>query len=360
MDGSPIAHPSRKDLDELQLSLDVALRNCAQYRDETLIAQQETMETLGRTQWPNQAASVAARALVVRMSRSAARLRKATERLEQDARNSHFAHVAEAQAAVDRTHYVRTVLTAQQQVAEATLTEEIRSSEEEFASFTRAALAQSKVKAAFGDALHTHRESAAHRETRSGLTGVIAKLQVDLAEASDRARKSELHVSALQKANSRLAAEREDDAARHKEELAQMQRRIVIQDEELVNNAAARGLLRGELERTQEAAEETDRATRRSFEVSEDMRIAEAKRLQREIDRMRAVRSKALDVGSYKGRTIHYLDSLRPPPPRAHDQPSLERALTRSALSWRDSQACDGLLQEILASVGPDMREPFL
>ena len=86
----------------LRRSLDVALYDSSRAREECVGAQQEVMDELGRTVWPNQTSGLAARALVVRLSRSAARLRAACERLEKEADVAHHAHKAELEAAFHR------------------------------------------------------------------------------------------------------------------------------------------------------------------------------------------------------------------------------------------------------------------
>ena len=342
--------------DELQLSLDVALRNCSQHREETVIAQQETLEALGRVQWPNQLASTAARALVVRVSRAAARLRAATERLEQDARTVHFAHMAQSRAAAERTAHIRARLVAQRDVAEAALSSEIHSSEEEFARFNKALRVKTMVKGAASSALEALRKKK-EAVPDDSVTGMIGNLTLELAEEKEKTKKLEDRVYELEWAKEKLAAELPTIEARHQAEMAPLHRKIAIQSEELVSSAEARGLLRAELEEAKQAAKDNEHAMRRSFEEADATRISELRRVQREIDRMRAVQKQALAAGSYKGRSIHYIDSLRPPAPRANDTPTIESAFERSAFNWRDIQECETVLKNILERTGPDMED---
>ena len=89
----------------LRRSLDIALLDSSRAREECVCAVQEVMEELGRHVWPNQSSGLAARALVVRLSRSAARLRAAAERLEKESDVAHHAHKAELDSAFHRYAY---------------------------------------------------------------------------------------------------------------------------------------------------------------------------------------------------------------------------------------------------------------
>lgn len=79
------------------------------------------------------------------------------------------------------------------------------------------------------------------------------------------------------------------------------------------------------------------------LEEVEAQRSAEAARLQREVDHLRGLQTAALAAGSYKGRQMLYMDSLKAPVPRANDGRSLERAKSRSSMSWRDGSEVEQL-----------------
>ena len=126
---------------------------------------------------------------------------------------------------------------------------------------------------------------------------------------------------------------------------------------ELTDSAEARGRLQAELEEERAAREDLERYMRRKLEEAEEGRLAEASRLQREIDRMYALQAACLAAGTYKGREMLYLDSLRARPARFKPslevsyEASLERAATRSGVSWRDGDECERTTKEVLARI---------
>ena len=73
---------------------------------------------------------------------------------------------------------------------------------------------------------------------------------------------------------------------------------------------------------------------------------------------MRSLQAVALSAGSFKGRQMLYMDSLRPPAPRAKDANSLARAIARTGLTWRDADECERITKDVLARLGPDILEP--
>ena len=70
--------------------------------------------------------------------------------------------------------------------------------------------------------------------------------------------------------------------------------------------------------------------------------------LQREIDHMWALQRRALDLGTHKGRQLHYVDSLRDHEAALRDyEAASHHSLTR-VVTWRSSEECAALADDIL------------
>ena len=80
---------------------------------------------------------------------------------------------------------------------------------------------------------------------------------------------------------------------------------------------------------------------------------AEAVRLQREIDRQRALHTAALAAGSYKGRQLLYMDSLQKAQPRAnHTQDEAKDA--QASISWRGNEEIHHLTQAMVGQAAAE------
>ena len=85
--------------------------------------------------------------------------------------------------------------------------------------------------------------------------------------------------------------------------------------------------------------------------LADKERLAETTRLQREVDHLRALQAAALAAGTHKGRQMLYMESLKAPQPRANDPASLEKARTRSHLSWRDGKELEKYAKHMMKSL---------
>ena len=142
-----------------------------------------------------------------------------------------------------------------------------------------------------------------------------------------------------------------DNALREAARAEDLKVKLSQREEELRDSAAARGLLRRELDGVRADTSDTIRAMKRQMEDTEEACRDETKRLQGELDRMHALLMAALDAGRDKGRQMLYIESLRPRPPRSNDEASLARALARTKLTWRDGKYLDDFSSDMLANM---------
>lgn len=103
-----------------------------------------------------------------------------------------------------------------------------------------------------------------------------------------------------------------------------------------------------EAERARQLVSTSEHAYQLRVDEKDAEMAAETARLQREVDHLRALQNAALAAGSYKGRQMLYMDSLKAPPPRANDKESHKRAAGRSGLSWRDGGEVAKLTSELI------------
>ena len=379
----------------LRRSFDIAMLASSRAREECVCTVQEVMQELSGHVWPNQEAGLAARALVVRLSRSAARLRAATERLEKEFDVAHHAHQAELDSASHHYSYTLADLVCQRDVMERSMAAELTLCErehEEHASSLRTGgmneamelqkqLDASKVQHRWATARMEEdlvrqkrvnaeaaikigeldqqgsqaREEAARLEgTKLQHSRAAARLEENLirekrenTEAAIKIGELDKMISHLREENARLEglwkAEVQDlrekaksDASRtrdvHEREIAQLEAafQCVVNEKQAVEQKYKS--TQRDLEATTQKMEASDAANHQRVEEAIVAGQAEAARLQREVDKGKALPKAALAAGYYKGRQMLYLDSLKSPAPRANT-PEAQRH--DGSLSWR-------------------------
>lgn len=320
----------------LQNSLDLALRDCFQLRASCQDEQETTLKMAGDN-----------RKLVLRLARSAERLRAATERLEGEARAAHRAHAADKKATAQRFAQACALLVAQRNTAEATLCNEIKRYEEEQSTNTQA-VSKFRVKSVL-----TKLDAQRGRSAAQSLATHMAELEKAHQEVVSRSDVLERRVKELESDNARFLKERMMENTDRERERLEFHARIKLLDDELRQSAEGRGLLQQELQRERERTAEAERAKQLAIELADQARKAAARQAQGEIDRLYALRDAALAAGSYKGRQILYMDSLQPRAARVDDPVSIERTLLQSTLTWHGGGLAEAALRQL-----PDMPEP--
>jgi hypothetical protein len=362
----------------LHSSMDVVLQEASRTREESQSAEQESFDVLKRTSWPNQPAGVAARALVVRVSRACARLRAATERLEVESAHARERYAAEMRATTQRAAQICASLVAQRDMSETVLQNELLACEEEHRSLVSA------LGAANFDVVHRGAAPAPapapgpapassprkpppgirpppgikRRATPGSLATRVMELAVQRSQAVEQAGKLEHWVATLEKEKAQLADARDADAARHAVEMDKVHAILASLQEELRQSHEKRCIERQELDAVKQRAVEAERALRLQLVETKDAMRADADRLQREIDHMHALQTAALAAGSYKGRQMHYVDSLRAKPPRANETRSESLVTGSRTTTWRDGVECEAFAKQMMAKIGTDVNEP--
>ena len=351
----------------LRRALDVALRDSSKAREDCVAAQQEAMQELQQAVWPNQASGLVARALVVRLSRAAARMRAAGERLEKEADVAHHAHRSEMESAFHRYAYMHGYLANQRDTIEATLGREVGLAEQEHEGHVRALRATS-----MGDYLDLQvkldEERKTHRHAVNQLESDLLREQRKASDAMEKISELEKKALKLQEANATLEtrwkteveglrnqahAQKSKDKGMHASETARLEStllRIKGEKEALEQKVQA---VESELEGAYRQMEANDQSSQLRIDDAVAAGRAEAVRLQREIDRQRALHTAALAAGSYKGRQLLYMDSLQKAQPRAnHTQDEAKDA--QASISWRGNEEIHHLTQAMVGQAAAE------
>ena len=183
-------------------------------------------------------------------------------------------------------------------------------------------------------------------EKRKELRDDVAAARAAETAALAKARRLEEKVALLTEDSARLSAEREaeaeaahEEAARvrgqHSAEVRRLEATVARGADERKEAEASAKRANEELSRIRSLAEHTERTLRAQVEEVRAAGRVEAVRLQRIIDKQRALQNASLAAGSFKGRQLLYTESLKAPPARANDPHSVHHARLRSALSWR-------------------------
>ena len=334
--------------------LDVALRNSRWMREECAAAQRVTIDRMQRTIFPNHSSAVAARGLVVGVSRAAARLRSSTESLEAEARVVRTAHRAELEAIALKTKVDIGDLEAARQRSEAALRAELAECKDKLEKQSMA-VQSLQAKQMDGDlSLAEARSIEAH----------MAELSADLAAERELTKRYRHRIASLEKDIPRLEIERDAVVSKMKHEAEELRHTIANLQEELVRRVTSRNEFEEQVQSERDKFKSLECELRQEIRDIDQLRVHEMDRLQGEIDHMHALQKEALRVGTYKGRQMHYFDSLRAKPLRAKGQRNelavldeillqgrMEAAAVpiRAAASWRSEEETKAMTEAMLS-----------
>ena len=212
-----------------------------------------------------------------------------------------------------------------------------------------------------------------HRRATAQLEEDLIREKRVNAEAAIKIGELDMKVSQVREENARLEgtwkAEVDDlrneakaNASRnrgmHASEIARLEAaflRVVNEKEAVERKCEAK---QKDLEATTRQMEANDAANQLRIEEAIAAGQVEAARLQREVDKGKALHTAALAAGSYKGRQMLYMDSLKSPAPRANTPEALRRDGSRSSLSWRGLEEVHHLTRAMVGQAAADrMRE---
>jgi hypothetical protein len=334
--------------------LDVALYESASGRSGWGSAAEDVSSALARTLWPNQQASVAARALIVRLCRSGERLAAAAARLEHEAHADRTGQDEQVLEEFERMRRTIARLDQEREVPAAVLVSELssveRSHREEHEMIQ--ALAKEELEAK-GNEWRAEKEKL--RDETQELEVLLRRTRGYLQEARERVAELETQCNDTEGARVRLQAHARSELEREKEEAALRAARADGDAASRIARAEAEAArlrheaeeCRKECEDVKRKAEEEMKAQRLSAEAQlrdfEVARTMETTRLQKEVKRLQTVFCSALAAGNQKCRQILYLHSLEKPVPRADDEAAARRDSLRSEMTWRDSVEIDEL-----------------
>lgn len=363
------------ELAALRRSLDVAVLDSQRTRDESTASQQESMDELARNLWPTRAAALTARGLVVRIARAAARLCTSSERLEREAEMAHTVHVDTAQAAAEKAAALCTYLDQQRMTSEVVLLEEARAMEEVHEEdMERMRQAWRQEVGQLEDKRRIELEKAA--DAKAVVESQLMRLQQEHRVAVERVASLEAKNTVLQEEKAVMRAEWKAnvealnlDSTSYLANLREAHGSELERLEGLIDHTIKeKGELQEQLLKMQgENMRLRQGKSRAEFELARQVdeisrsKDAENERLQKQIDRLRSIHNAALAAGTYKGRQLLYMESLKANPSRrpteTESRKSANTAPNTASISWRGDMEVDELTRQQVRAC--QMSTPF-
>ena len=197
---------------------------------------------------------------------------------------------------------------------------------------------------------------ARHKHEATQLTSELIREKRKVADASERINELEKKVANLQEENARLEGTWRQEVmdlknnmstsaaskqSKHASEMARLEAsllRVTNEKEALDRRLAGSGQ---RIEELMGQMENSERAAQLRLDEAVASGKLEAARLQREIDKSKALHTAALAAGSYKGRQLLYLDSMKGPTRKGAAQ-------DESSISWRGLEEIHSLTKAMV------------
>ena len=266
--------------------------------------------------------------------------------------------------------YTHGYLANQRDTSEAALRAELQLAEREHEDHASALRANS-----LGDYMRLERkldeERQRHKHEANALTSDLAREKRKVADGTERIVELERRVTQLLEENAKLEgawkrevsslkSEMSSSSAKatgaHASEIARLEAaclRVTREKEALEHQLGGQ---HEQIEELRKQMENQERAAQLRVEEAAAEGQLEAARLQREIDKSKSLHTAALAAGSYKGRQLLYLDSLRAPPARAGQAGNREG---RGSLSWRGLEEIHSLTRAMVGEAEAKRLQQF-